>query len=1134
MDLVGAGGASVEEADKAFVGSGIVEGVRQVTKLTEEVAEETSEAGEAGAEIEVSQSKLQPILDFFGKIGEIFGQIFTAISDFFKEHNEGLTGKVVELVKGVGSFLTGILDSLGKIFKYIGDKLQGNNVDWHAIDSIFYTVKDFFLQVLALEGINVGAGAVKGVIGKIFGASSIAADIQQIGLGIATIFGTIIALSVFNISEEQIQKYGKYILIGVALIGTILTVLSAFNKSKAAKGNDDSPGAVERVITKGISSMAIVMGMQTIFELLPGVIKAIGDAKKAAGGKDIGVDILLTMVGAIASIFLASIAMMTIAKLTESLGSGGLKALAYAGAYILAVIGTITGILALINVTLDEAGWEELASKAESAKSAIISLGEAVGGVAEAAMTSLGRGIGGAVGGMLGKAYDEVADAIAGGERFSDDEKWIIELTQQQEQLQTVTDAILKLAELMKSEDIQNLKDIFADLSNFSTSGTFGQGLNLNNFSKGFEALATTLVGMAAALTQEDSALFRVMDGGDLEAKLHRTIDVLAEIMTAYGSISSDSVQAIASAEFPVAFDNLHTFFTEGAFTRFIEDINTMLSIVLNTFDMDEFTANESFYNQVFSLISGMSDAITKAGDALDRLKELKGKYSVITKKVAVLKDEFTGTYMSGDTYTLSNKLEPGQKISQLESIYYSILNKREMHASMSDEQFRERYGYIPEDLVKEYKTEIVDPGESLSGVLEEILSVFDHLIEVFESHQNLVNGKYERFAEYFGRLSDAFGMFAGAEGVGSTKWMGNYKSFSDMVAEEGFVEKYVENVEKIYEAFRGSSLAKDDGIIEFNGINIVTQLFEAIQDALDTSVLPSINGLPIVQKIGEGMGIGKDIIAKATAEMIQAGIDQIVIAQNNGPSVSTSAVIPEDIMSILSMATDPTKLFGSGGIESLISEDAINQLMGPLLSSLDDPDGPLQQAMGQLEEKLGKTMNLEEIMTNAGLMFENEEGQKVTSFSYIEELSKNLSDSLNAQEPIAFGVTPVFTLDELTRENLQQQLNGLGLTAPIDLPAVTIDFTALKTELGMDEIKQKLDAIKLAIDLHGGNNTTATSSLGIHMDGIRNEIGNMHMVLDSGILVAQMLPMIDQGLYNRALLEYRSGTSPRSVHYVL
>ena len=1146
--------ASAEEASGGNaaerITSTVVDRLAFWKDVTEEISGQTEKLGntaeEASEDIGDTNSKLQPILSIFEKVGDVFEKIFGALTSFFKEHSGIVIDDVVTFVQGVGTALSGLFDALGKIFTYFGHKLKGEknmrtivnangeteeiDADVEALSHIMEAVKTIILEILKLEGINVGAGAVKGIIGRIFGASSIATDIRDIGMGIMMIFGTMAALRIAQVSDSDIKMYGKYFLIGSVLLAVIITAMSRLKKSTGDSENE--PRAGERIATKAIQAVESVVMLAAAFKLLPEVIKAIGDAKAVSGGADLGMDILMSIVSVLGAMVIAGTAMAGMSWVADKLGKGGLKGLGYALLYIAAGVGVIAGGLAAINYAFDdEGGWEQLAGKAKEAREAIgevfgiatdlaeaggVAIGNFVGGIIEGGMTSVAKGV---------YAWNKYVNR----EELTDADKAAIAIANEQTQLQMVIDGMLKLAEILKSDDIANIKGIFSDLSNMSASGTFGQGLNLSNFSKGFEALATTLSGMASALTQNDSSLFKVLDDESLEAKLYKAFDALDRIMTIFNEINVDAINVMASSEFPTAFEQFSAFVNDGSFQRFVDDINSMFSILLTSFPMDYMNTNEGDLNRIFKMITNLSDSIIKANEALDKLKELKDKYSVMTKKVAVLKDKFSYTnyYSNGVTFThdLTNTLEAGQTISSIQMAYNRALSDRANHPDWSDEKFREQFDYTPEDLVNYYEDEIIDPGLDMASVLEEVLAVYDKMLEVFESHPNLTNGSYDRFAEYFGRLSDAFGMFTGEEGVGSAKWNENYNAFSKLVEDENFVEKYIENLDKVYSALKDSDIVQDDGVIEFNGVNIVSDLFTAIQDALYLGNLPDIDASPIITKIGEGLGLGKDVIAKAMALMIQSGVDQVTVGQEGG---SGNVEIPQELIDVFTGKYNPSDMFGNA-FGSLLDTTALNKAIAPLLSSLDDPNGPLNQAIGKLEEKMGATLDLSKFMDESGLMFEDENGKKVNAFKYIETLSNDISESLNAQDPIAFAVTPVFAFTDLTRENLQEQLNGLGLTAPVSLPSVGVNFTAMRTELGMDEIKQKLDAIKLAIDLYGSGNVTATSNLGIHMDGIRNEISGMNLVLDTGVLVGQMLPLIDVGLYNRALTQYRTGTAPRN-----
>lgn len=1101
-------------------------------------------------------NNFQPVLDFFEEVGKVFEKIFGAISKFFTENKDVLVDDFIKLITGFGTFFGGLMDSIGTIFNYIGKKLTGAEDADDAgkeVADILTALGDIIANVInpilgRLWPYLVGDLAVSG-LRKWLGGNGIISDISSVMQSLGILFLAIAAMRAANVSEADIQMYGKYMLLGILAIETIIGSLTLFNKAQGKNATailraQNADGAGSRIAKSAIGAAEMVGGMAVAFALLPNIIKAIGEAKKAAGGKDLGVDILLTLIGAIGAIVVGAIGLLVVSKLADAM-KGSWGGIIKGGLLVAAVIAAIAGCLTLINVAFeDEGGADVLAKKAEGTREAVKNFIGIFGDIIKETLGAVGGGLGDFAGGVLGgflagtgqgvgTAISAVKTAISG-EDLTDSQKLEKEMQAEQDKLTTITNTMIKLAELMKSEDIANLKDVFADLSNFASAGTFGQGLNLDNFSKGFTALATTLVGIADALTQNDSALFRVMNDADLEEKLYKTIDALKKIMTIFNGIDGDALKFISGDEFFKAFGNLHIFFSgtgsfpalsvnPGAastnpFTRFIQDINNMIDTVLETFDFEKYTLNEDRLNMAIGLISSMSDSITKASDALEKLEALKDKYTVQSNQIAVLKDRIEYEQGRIESVGLTGYRTYEEKIVETNPDY---INRYYQDAL----KYGEYQGLKPEDFVDHYETEIIDPGADLATVLEQVLSVFDRLIAVFESHPNLMNGKYDRFADYFGKLSSAFGMFGGAEGVGSTVWMKNYSGFADLVNDEQFVEKYVDNLEKIYAAFQGSDLAQGEDVITFNGIGYVQKLFDAIQEGLYSDNLPTLDGTPIITAIGQAIGIGKETITKAITLMVQEGIQDVQVPETGGTMTEEGGAINQQVVEYIAKLANGD--FFNFNIDTSVLETAIK----PMIAELDNPNSPINQLMDELETKLGNTLDLNKFMDESGLAFVDEEtGKKTNVFSYITELSNQLSDSLNSQDPITFGVRPVFELDVLTRENLQKQLDEMNLTTPIGkLPNVRISYEGLGTSLGLDQIRQKLDGINDSIGNWGLQTNQTLASLSGHMDGIRDEIARMQMVLDSGVLVAQMLPMIDKGLYSRALLEYRSGTAPRN-----
>lgn len=160
-------------------------------------------------------------------------------------------------------------------------------------------------------------------------------------------------------------------------------------------------------------------------------------------------------------------------------------------------------------------------------------------------------------------------------------------------------------------------------------------------------------------------------------------------------------------------------------------------------------------------------------------------------------------------------------------------------------------------------------------------------------------------------------------------------------------------------------------------------------------------------------------------------------------------------------------------------------------------------------------------------LNFKDAEGNKIDIVGQLQTHLNKLSEQLNGMDPLKVTITPVFDMANLTPESLQASLDAMPVqfSAGADVSKMTIEFRGLSDELGMNSLRDKLEQIRQAIAIWGLNNVTSTNRLGVNIDGVSREIGNMRLVLDTGALVGYILPMIDTGLYKRSVTASRTGT---------
>ena len=180
--------------------------------------------------------------------------------------------------------------------------------------------------------------------------------------------------------------------------------------------------------------------------------------------------------------------------------------------------------------------------------------------------------------------------------------------------------------------------------------------------------------------------------------------------------------------------------------------------------------------------------------------------------------------------------------------------------------------------------------------------------------------------------------------------------------------------------------------------------------------------------------------------------------------------------------------------------------------------------------------MNLD--LSNIEKQLFDEEGKPIGILEKLVGMITELQAILDEMKPLEVKITPVFSMDNLTADTLMAQLGLQSVNLPVGVDAgkLQVNFTGLQQELGMEDIKRKLDGIQSAVITYTNNNTAAVNSLGAHMDGIAAEVARMKLYLDGRTLVGGIIDYVDQELYSRSVVSSRTGTTvakPQSLAFV-
>ena len=974
------------------------------------------------------EEKLSPIKSFFESIFKGIQDIISGIGDHITSNGGDLT-HLSAFIDSLGKFINGVLDWLTRIFGTMGEVLSGEKGIGALWGDLLFPLLSWF-----------GSQALLGLINKWTGGMAVSQTIKNIGMAVIMIALAVVALGQLD-QEKLSQGMGAVTTIAV-LVGIIGTIIAAISSSSG--GIVKNHPTIEKLGTVLLQELGKAGMLYIMMQMLPTIIEAIADFKNKTNGADLGMDILLTLVGVVGAMMTAGIAIALVGKMSAGVSIGGAgKALLEMIVGFAIIVGALYGITALFpNV-------DEMHAFAEKASV----LGEAVGGF---------------IGGLFGNLFGEAWRGLTG--QMNEKEK----AEQKNKDFEVAVDQLIKLSDNLSDDRLGVLMDLTDRISALRVTDTYYAGdmltgIDFNNFTTGLNTFVDAMIRLLRSLNGDGEGLIDVLYSSD--NRVDKFIEAVKKCFSIFNSINKTTYEFFKNGDYKNFFSNLSDFSDTSSgsskFDIFIDDVGSL-----------------------FGTIAEKSDTLAKYADNPDiekfiqRLNDLNTIVNLIFSVMYGTPDQLASGAPGG--------------MSGLENIYSMLYGPSDNAIHIAMDERRRRFGIFLADV--------------------------DSLYSVLMDHEYMSEYRTDwGVVKFLTQLNEMLTVFT-ENGIGSETWMSNLDAFEAFSRDSDAVKKWIDAIDNIYIELQSHPFGTDEGIT-FNGLDVVKSLFAALEEGFKSPDIPSIDATPVTDAIITAIGFGETALAQAVHDMVQAGINESAKNPDKFGGYTIPGVEGFDVGNIFSM-------FQNGGLENLLSEENINSYLGPFLSQLDDPNGPLNKALSQIETKFGAAFDLNKFMNESGLMFQDESGEMVNAFEYVKDLSDKVSDTLNTADPITFKVTPVFNLDELTRANLQEQLNGLGLSAPITMPNVGIDFTMLKTELGMDSIQLKLDMINDSIKLWGASNTNATGNLGSHMDGIRNEISGMHMVLDSGVLVGQILPMIDRGLYDRALLVYRSGTAPNDHTY--
>ena len=317
----------------------------------------------------------------------------------------------------------------------------------------------------------------------------------------------------------------------------------------------------------------------------------------------------------------------------------------------------------------------------------------------------------------------------------------------------------------------------------------------------------------------------------------------------------------------------------------------------------------------------------------------------------------------------------------------------------------------------------------------------------------------------------------------------------------------------------------------DYDPFDVYKQVLQKLLDAFGAGVEGRLetgeikfNATPVIDAIVVAMGLGETAIATAVHDMVQNGLNALGETDNGTPFE-----IPQVG---LFNGMDLSGLFGGNvDLSSLVNQFVQKDSSGNITSFFN-------MDLGQLQTDFASSMTtLEAIIPDLNALlagkgwgtWTNENGEEINPLSEMQSQMQTLITTMEEYGALTVTITPVFDFKNLTQEALQNQLDQMPLVykGSVNNPGTTrMDLSSLSGLVDLDAIKTKLDSIVSAILVSDVNNVAAVNRAGNQINGVANEIGRMQLVLDTGVLVGQITPMIDVELYKRSRRADRTGTT--------
>ena len=888
----------------------------------------------------------------------------------------------------------------------------------------------------------------------------------EIAAGIALVSAAIIAIS--NVDTGKLLLASGVVLIIGGVIATVIGVLSKLTqagtaKTLAANAAKMPETGLERIGKNLIDNLSKIAIVFLALKELPNIIQTIADVKKDLGNVDIGKDVMDTLIGLTTLLGGMSLVFAIVSKI------GGVNiSIGYQAATAMLVF-----FGELLLGFLGAGGILELIEKIGNIGDEDVAAW-AVGKIT--ILATIFNAIGGALGGFVdGLIHGGTAEVRAG---------TAAQVTE------TTLQSMSRFADIFDTEKISGILRI-SNLLNVLSDNMTVDPQKMADFGQSMQQFAGGLYDIAYYLNNEDTPFGSIWNGTNQE--LIDNIHGFEEFGSLLGRMLSTFAPFMETSSYKVhGFLSIVNQFEELAKEENLSRFSKSLKTIMERLGKDLPNDTEGIQFDGLAIATKLFDAIQ-----IGLNDESLPKFNAVPVVDAIVK-----ALVAGDTAIAAI----------VHSMVQAGLDKSGTGA--------EGEGYtVDKDATAQLMGLIAGNNESLTSILndaekemigEDGEGGFIGTLGDFEDQMNSILGKGGSLNLDFSGLSEML------LGDGENSMTGIFNSFK--------------------ENLKGFGLVDDNGEISLDFVGIGKQIIgdegvEGIQ-----SIIKKVNGLIdedgkfdfsgiTKQLFGEdGKGglfkIFEEFKVKLRELLKDSGLDDVVSFINKLNNFFT-----DDGKLNLNLDYVAEQLYGKDGkggilgvitefvdkIKKAVGEDTINAIEGAFkkLNALFDENGKLNLDLSNIEKQLF-----------------DEEGKPIGILEKLVGMITELQAILDEMKPLEVKITPVFSMDNLTADNLMAQLGLQSVNLPVGVDAgkLQVNFTGLQQELGMDAIKQKLDGIQSAVITYTNNNTAAVNNLGAHMDGIAAEVSRMKLYLDGRTLVGGIIDYVDAELYNRSVVSSRTG----------